>query len=115
MQPATEAKPQPAAWRARIDSPRSIPRIDLTRSMLTLKECCWWTPSKILFRQHQPDGTNSVISSHWLRSKVERASSECGILSLSASAVSRLMTVSNLLGSMTGSSAGFAPSRMRPT
>jgi hypothetical protein len=37
-----------------------------------------------------------------------------GIASPSALAVFRLMTISNLVGSKTGRSPGFAPLRMRP-
>src|SRR5215831_7736893 len=44
-----------------------------------------------------------------------RASSVGGISRLSALAVLRLMTSSNLIGCWTGSSAGFAPLRILPT
>src|SRR5262245_55175981 len=44
-----------------------------------------------------------------------RASSEGGMVMLSAFAVLRLITSSNLVGCITGRSAGFSPLRIRPT
>src|SRR5262245_38365969 len=59
-------------------------------------------------RQDERAALHSITSS-------ARASSVGGILRLSALAVLRLMTSSNLIGCWTGSSAGFAPLRILPT
>src|SRR3954452_435338 len=57
---------------------------------------------------------DEVAAYHSITSSA-RASSLSGTWRPSALAVFKLMTNSNLVGCLTGSSAGFSPSRMRPT
>src|SRR5262249_13606960 len=69
-------------------------------------ECLLWANSGL--RAVQQTASYSITSS-------ARASSVGGTSRLSAFAVLRLITSSNLVGACTGRSAAFSPLRMRPT
>src|SRR5215467_4535138 len=63
------------------------------------------SPTPASFRSWSSVGYSMIWSA--------RPSTDCGIVRLSALAVLRLMTSSNLVGCCTGNSAGFAPRRIR--
>jgi hypothetical protein len=70
-------------------------------------------PSRKRPRRRAPEPRDELPPLHWITSSAV-ASSVSGIVRPRALAILRLITSSNLLGWITGRSAGFSPLRMRP-